>query len=68
MSVYKVEHFQMEDFYFDGLCIKLEPILVDQELLDVLALISLELNHLAHLTVVHDGAIASYAMSVLTFL
>jgi hypothetical protein len=46
--------------HFDGLCIKLEPILIDQELLDVLALISLQLNHLAHLTVVDDRPIASY--------
>jgi hypothetical protein len=46
--------------HLDGLCIKLEPILIDQELLDVLALISLQLNHLAHLTVVDDRAIASY--------
>jgi hypothetical protein len=45
--------------YFDSLCIKLEPILIDQELLDVLALISLKLNHFAHLTVVDDRAIAS---------
>ena len=45
--------------HFDGLCIKLEPILIDQELLDVLALISLQLNHLAHLTVVDDRPIAS---------
>jgi hypothetical protein len=64
MSVYQFEHFRWR-IYFDGLCIKLKPILVDQELLDVLALISLELNHLAHLTVVHDGAIASCATSVL---
>lgn len=45
--------------HFDSLCIKLEPILIDQEFLDVLALISLKLNHLAHLTVVDDRAIAS---------
>jgi hypothetical protein len=62
------ERLQSEYFrrriYFDGLCIKLEPILVDQELLDVLTLISLQLNHLAHFTVIHDGAIASCAASV----
>jgi len=44
----------------DGLGIKLETLLlVHQELLDILALISLELNHLAHLSVVDNGAIAS---------
>ena len=45
--------------YLDGLGIKLQTLLlVGQELLDILALISLELNHLAHLRVVDDGAIA----------
>jgi len=44
----------------DGLGVELETFfLVDQELLDILALISLELNHLAHLSVVDDRAIAS---------
>jgi len=43
----------------DGLRIQLETLLlVDQELLHVLALVALELNHLAHLRVVDDGAIA----------
>ena len=43
----------------DGLGVELEAFfLVDEEFLDVLALIALELNHLAHLRVVHDGAIA----------
>ena len=46
--------------YLDGLCVKLEPfLLVDQELFDILALVTLKLNHLAHLSVVDDGSIAS---------
>jgi len=46
--------------YLDGLSIKLKTLLlVNQEFLNILALISLELNHLAHLGVVDDGAIAS---------
>jgi len=45
--------------YLDGLSIKLEAILSDQELLDIFALIALKLNHLAHLTVGNDRAIAS---------
>lgn len=45
--------------YLYGLCIELEAILGNEELLDILALISLQLNHLAHLTVVDDRAIAS---------
>ena len=45
--------------HLDGLGVKLQTLLlVGQELLDILALISLELNHLAHLRVVDDGAIA----------
>lgn len=44
----------------NGLGIELEAIdLVDKEFLNVLALVTLELNHLAHLTVVNGGAIAS---------
>ena len=45
---------------FDGLRIQLQPLLlIDQEFLHILALVALELNHLAHLRVVDDGAIAS---------
>lgn len=45
--------------YLDGLGIKFQALLlVGQELLNILALISLELNHLAHLRVVDDGSIA----------
>jgi hypothetical protein len=44
----------------DGLGIKFETLfLVGEELLNILALISLELNHLPHLRVDDDGAIAS---------
>lgn len=46
--------------YLDGLRIQLEAfLLVGQELLDILTLISLKLNHLTHLSVRDDGAIAS---------
>jgi hypothetical protein len=45
--------------YLYSLCIELEAILGDEKLLNILALISLQLNHLAHLTVVDDRAIAS---------
>lgn len=42
-----------------GLGIEFEPFfLVDQEFLDIFALIPLELDHLAHLSIVDDGAIA----------
>lgn len=47
-------------FYLDGLGIKFETLfLVGEKLLNILALISLELNHLSHLSVDDDGAIAS---------
>lgn len=50
----------LEPVDLDGLGIKLESLLlVSQELLDILSLISLQLNHLAHLSVRDDGAIAS---------
>jgi hypothetical protein len=45
--------------YLYGLCVKFEAILRDQELLNIFALITLQLDHLAHLTVVDDCAIAS---------
>ena len=44
----------------DGLGIQLETFLfVGQELLNIFPLVSLQLNHLAHLSVIDDGAIAS---------
>jgi len=46
--------------YLDGLGIKFQPfLLVDQELLHILALITLKLDHLAHFGVVDNGAITS---------
>lgn len=50
----------LETVDLDGLGIKLEALLlVDEEFLDILALVSLQLDHLTHLGVVDDGAIAS---------
>lgn len=49
----------LETMDFDGLGVQLEPfLLIHQELLHVLALVALQLDHLAHLAVVHNGAIA----------
>jgi hypothetical protein len=45
--------------YLNGLGIKFQAfLLVGEELLNILALISLKLNHLPHLGVHDDGAIA----------
>jgi len=50
----------LEAMYLDGLCIKFQTfLLVREELLNILTLISLELNHLSHLSVDDDSAIAS---------
>lgn len=47
--------------YLDGLGIKLQPfLLVGKKLLNIFALISLELDHLSHLSVDHNRAITSY--------
>lgn len=47
--------------YLNGLGIQLEAFfLIREELLNILALIALKLNHLSHLSINHDGAIASY--------
>ena len=49
-----------EFIYLDGLGIEFETLfLVGEELLNILALISLKLDHLPHLSVDDDGAIAS---------
>jgi len=46
--------------YLDGLGVKFQPfLLVDQEFLHIFPLITLQLDHLAHLGVVDNGAIAS---------
>lgn len=51
--------------YLDELRIKLQALLlVDQELLNILALVALKLDHLAHLRVADNGAIASYSREV----
>lgn len=47
--------------YLDVFGIKFQTFfLVHQEFLDIFALITLKLNHLTHLRIVDDGAIASY--------
>lgn len=44
----------------DGLGVQLKTfLLVRQEFLNIFPLVSLQLNHIAHLGVVDDGAIAS---------
>lgn len=44
----------------DGLGVELQSfLLVDQEFLDIFALITLKLDHFTHLTVIDNGAIAS---------
>jgi len=48
----------LEPMDLDGLRIEFEAVLVDQEFLNVLALIPLKLDHLAHLTVNNNGPIA----------
>ena len=51
---------QSETVDFNGLGIKSQTLLlIYQELLDIFALVSLKLNHLTHLRVCDDGAIAS---------
>lgn len=48
--------------YLDVLGIELQPFfLIHQELLDIFALIALKLNHLSHLRIIDDCAIASWA-------
>jgi len=49
----------LETMNFDGLSIQFEAIFGDQKLLNIFALITLKLNHLTHLTVRDDCAIAS---------
>lgn len=47
--------------YLDGLCIELEAIFGDQELLNIFTLITLKLDHLAHFAVCDNSAIASFS-------
>lgn len=50
----------LESVDLDGLGVEFKAILlVNQEFLDIFALITLELDHLAHLGVIDNGAIAS---------
>jgi len=50
-----------EGIYLDGLWIKLQTLfLIGEELLNILALIALKLDHLSHLSIDDNGAIASY--------
>lgn len=45
--------------YLDGLGVELKTLfLIDQEFLNIFTLVTLELDHLAHLGVVDNGAIA----------
>lgn len=49
----------LETVDLDGLGVQFETLLlVGQELLNIFTLVSLQLNHLAHLSVVDNGAIA----------
>ena len=58
-SADKAHQRRLEPVNLDGLGIQLEALLlVDEEFLHVLALVALQLDHLAHLRVVDDGAIA----------
>jgi len=50
----------LETMDLDGLGVKLQPfLLVNQEFLNIFPLIALQLDHLAHFSVVDNGAIAS---------
>lgn len=52
---------QVRDKYLDGFGIKFKPLLfIDQEFLDIFALITLKLDHLAHLSVIDNCSITSY--------
>jgi hypothetical protein len=48
-----------KDTYFDGVDLQTKSIVGGQEFLYIFALITLKLNHLAHLSIVDNGAIAS---------
>ena len=56
----KAENWEQYDDHLNSLGIKLQTLLlIGEELLNIFALITLKLNHLAHFAVDHDGAIAS---------
>lgn len=44
--------------HLDGLCVQFKAVFGDQEFLNILSLVTLELNDFSHLTVRHDGTIA----------
>lgn len=50
---------QRQGTHLDGIGLELETVLGGQELLEILSLVTLQLNHLTHLRVRDDGAIAS---------
>lgn len=60
----------LETVDLDGLGLQTKTIvLVDEEILDLVALIALELNHVAHalgLGFINDGAIAGYKQKIST--
>lgn len=48
-------------YHLYGFSIELQSFLfVDQKILDIFALVTLKLDHLSHLCIVDDGAIARY--------
>lgn len=49
----------------DGLGVELKTVLAGEEFLEILALVALELDHLAHLGIVDDGAIAGCVVAKL---
>jgi len=56
----KARIWKQYDYHLNSLGIKLQTLLlVGEELLNIFALITLKLNHLAHFAIDHDGAIAS---------
>jgi hypothetical protein len=48
--------------YLDCFGIQFQAVLVDEKFLNILSLISLELNHLAHLGIDDDGSIAGFCV------
>lgn len=50
---------------FNGLGVELKTVLAGKEFLEILALVALELDHLSHLSIVDDGAIAGWKVAKL---
>ena len=57
----------LETVDLDGVGIKLKTVLGSEEFLHCLTLVTLELNHLAHLGVSDDGAIAGCLVAQLAY-